>query len=248
VPSENRRPAYPAVRDLAPGEHEELVRRLFARVPRGYDFLNRLLSLRRDVAWRRAMVKAMGLAGTPRVLDAAAGTGDVGVEVCLACPGATVAAVDFVPEMLLPSRAKFRKAGIAERARPLLGDAMRLPFPPGTFDAATVAFGIRNMPDRAAAMREIGRTLKPGAGLFVLEMVPPENALYRFYLTRLLPLLARRFTPDPAAYRYLADSILMFPQPDAFLAEMVAAGFSGPRKRRLTFGITYLFWGHKIQS
>jgi len=97
-------------------------------------------------------------------------------------------------------------------------------------------------------MREIGRTLKPGGGLFVLEMVPPENALYRFYLTRLLPALARRFTPDPAAYRYLADSILSFPNPDDFLAEMAAAGFTGLNKRRLTFGITYLFWGIKIDS
>jgi len=247
MPEEEPRPAYPAIRDLSAGEHEALVRRLFSRVPRGYDFLNHLLSLRRDIAWRRAMVAAMAPAGTPHVLDVAAGTGDVGVEVCRKCPGAAVTAVDFVPEMLLPSRAKFRRAGIAGRTHLALGDAMRLPFPDGAFDAVTVAFGVRNMPDRASILREMGRTLKTGAGLFVLEMVPPENPLYRVYLTRLLPALARRFTPDPAAYHYLADSILSFPKPDDFLAEMAAAGFTGLQKSRFTFGITYLFWGRKAQ-
>lgn len=250
MPEPDRPPSYPAIRGISPDDHEALVRRLFTRVPRGYDFLNHLLSLRRDIAWRRAMVRTMGLAGTPRVLDVAAGTGDVGVEVCRACPGAVVTAVDFVPEMLLPSRPKFARAGISGRTRLALGDAMRLPFPGGVFDAATVAFGVRNMPDRVSALREMGRTLKPGGGLFVLEMVPPENALYRLYLTRILPSLARRFTADPAAYRYLADSILSFPKPDAFLAEMAEAGFTGCRQRRFTFGITYLFWGTKtgVQS
>ena len=241
-------PAYPAIRGLTAGEHEALVRRLFSRVPRGYDFLNHLLSLRRDIVWRRTMVRTMDLRAEPRVLDIAAGTGDVAVEICRRCPSASVTAVDFVPEMLLPSRPKFRRAGIAGRVQLTLGDAMRLPFPDGCFDAATAAFGVRNMPDRTAALREMGRILKPGGGLFVLEMVPPENALYRYYLTRILPALARRFTPDPAAYHYLADSILSFPKPDAFLAEMAEAGFTGLRKRRFTFGITYLFWGTKINS
>jgi demethylmenaquinone methyltransferase/2-methoxy-6-polyprenyl-1,4-benzoquinol methylase len=245
MPAPGRGPSYPAVRNLSPAEHEALVRRLFARVPRGYDFLNHLLSLRRDIAWRRAMVRTMALRGAPRVLDVAAGTGDVGVEVCRACPGAAVTAVDFVPEMLLPSRPKSARAGIAGRIRPALGDALHLPFPDASFDAATVAFGVRNMPDRVAALREMGRTLGPGGGLYVLEMVPPENALYRLYLTRLLPGLARRFTPDPAAYHYLADSILAFPRPDDFLSEMAAAGLAGLQKRRFTFGITYLFWGTK---
>jgi demethylmenaquinone methyltransferase/2-methoxy-6-polyprenyl-1,4-benzoquinol methylase len=247
MPAPDRGPFYPAVRDLSPAEHRALVRRLFARVPRGYDFLNHLLSLRRDIAWRRALVRSLALRGAPRVLDVAAGTGDVGVEVCRTCPGAAVTAVDLVPEMLLPSRAKFRRAGASARVRLVLADALQLPFPNASFDAAALAFGVRNMPDRVGALREMGRTLRPGAGLYVLEMVPPENALYRLYLTRLLPALARRFTPDPAAYHYLADSILSFPRPDDFLAEMAAAGLAGTQKRRLTFGITYLFWGFKAQ-
>jgi len=225
-----------------------MVRGLFSRVPTGYDFLNRLLSLRRDVAWRKALVRGIARGGTRRLLDIAAGTGDVPVLACRRLPALEVTAVDFVPEMMTKARSKLVRAGLDGRVRLVLADASRLPLPDGLFDAASIAFGIRNMPGRVETMREIGRALRPGGSLFVLEMVPPNNPLYRWYLTVLLPVVAARFTQDPPAYRYLADSILAFPEPEAFQKEMGEAGFENLSRKSLTFGITYLFSGSKPAS
>ena len=230
-------------------EHVDVVQSVFSRVPSGYDFLNRLMSLRRDLAWRRALVQKIRLCGAAHLLDIATGTGDVAVMACRAIPGLRVTGVDFVPEMVALALPKLVRAGVAGRVRLTLADAARLPFPPESFDAASIAFGIRNMPRRIEIMREIRRALKPGGSLFVLEMAPPPpgNPLYRWYLTRILPGMARRFTSDPPAYRYLADSILSFPKPDAFLAEMRAAGFEDVSKKSMTLGITVLFSGVKPQ-
>ena len=235
--------SYPPIADLSPKEHIEVVRSVFSRVPSGYDFLNRLMSLRRDVAWRWALVRNIRACGASHLLDIATGTGDVAVMACRAIPGLRVTGVDFVPEMVALARPKLARAGVGGRVRLSLADASRLPFPRETFDTASIAFGIRNMPRRIEIMREIRRVLKHGGSLIVLEMAPPNNPLYRWYLTRILPAMARRFTSDPPAYRYLADSILSFPKPDAFLDEMRAAGFEDLSRKSMTFGITVLFSG-----
>jgi demethylmenaquinone methyltransferase/2-methoxy-6-polyprenyl-1,4-benzoquinol methylase len=240
--------AYPPVPRLPRDEHVGLVREVFSRVPSGYDFLNRLLSLRRDVAWRKALVRGIERSGAAHLLDIATGTGDVPVLACRRIPVLRVTGVDFVPEMISGAGHKLVRAGLCDRVRLALADASRLPFPNGFFDAASIAFGIRNMPRRVEVMQEILRVLQPGGALFILEMVPPNNALYRWYLTTLLPAVARRFTKDPPAYPYLADSIVCFPEPDAFLKEMGQAGFQTLAKKSLTFGITYLFSGVKPAS
>jgi len=238
----------PPVPRLTPEEHAGLVREVFSRVPSGYDFLNRLLSLRRDVAWRRALVRGIGRSGAAHLLDIATGTGDVPVMACRRIPLLRVTGVDLVPEMLLGAGPKLTQADLMPRVRLALADACRLPFPSGSFDAASIAFGIRNMPLRMEAMREIRRVLRSGGAFFVLEMVPPNHSLYRWYLTTLLPAIARRFTKDPPAYRYLADSILAFPKPGDFMNEMGEAGFENLSNQSLTFGITYLFSGVKPTS
>jgi demethylmenaquinone methyltransferase/2-methoxy-6-polyprenyl-1,4-benzoquinol methylase len=239
------REPYPPIRELTPEEHISVVRKVFSRVPSGYDFLNRVLSLRRDVAWRKVLVRRIREAGAAHLLDIATGTGDVAVMACKAVSGLKVTGVDFVPEMVLGARPKLAQAGVGRRVSLALADASRLPFPSESFDAASIAFGIRNMPHRVEVLREIRRTLKLGGSLFILEMVPPNNFLYRWYLTSLLPTIARWFTQDPPAYRYLADSILNFPKPEAFLKEMDEAGFSNLSHKSLTLGITYLFSGDK---
>ncbi|MHB8056248.1 MAG: class I SAM-dependent methyltransferase, partial [Candidatus Aminicenantales bacterium] len=155
--------------------------------------------------------------------------------------------IDFVREMLAPGRKKIATRGLADRIELLQADAMTLPFPDESFDAVGVAFGIRNMPDRLRVLQEMRRVLVPGGGVFVLEMNAPQNRLWRGfflpYLNRILPVIARRFSRNPAAYLYLVDSITHFPAPQAFLALMEKAGFVKVKRHSLTLGITCLYVG-----
>ena len=175
------------------------------RSPGRYDFLNHLLSLRRDVAWRRFAVRKMQFFDTFRLLDVATGTADLAIDAARRHPDIRVTGVDFVREMLARGRQKIASRGLADRIRLLQADAMALPFPDGSFDAVGIAFGIRNMPDRLRALREMRRVLVPGGRIFVLEMNAPQNRLWRGffapYLNRILPVIARRFSRNPAAYR-----------------------------------------------
>ena len=151
--------------------------------------------------------------------------------------------------MLAVGRQKIAGRGLSDRIRLLQADAMTLPFPDGSFDAVGIAFGIRNMPDRLRALREMRRVLVPGGRMFVLEMNFPRNRFWQgffdLYLNRLLPGVARLFSGNPAAYHYLADSILHFPAPQAFLRLMEEAGFRNVERYSLTFGITCLYIGSK---
>ena len=241
--------SYPPVTGIGRAEHVGMVREIFATITGRYDFLNHLLSLRRDVAWRRFAVRKMRFFDTFRLLDVATGTADLAIEAACRHPGIRVTGIDFSPEMLAVGRQKIAARGLAERILLLQADAMAIPFPDGSFDAVGIAFGIRNMPDRLRALREMRRVLVSGGRIFILEMNFPRNRLWRgffdLYLNRLLPGVARLFSGNPAAYRYLADSILHFPAPQAFLNMMEEAGFRNPERYSLTFGITCLYVGGK---
>lgn len=238
---------YPPVAGIGPHEHVRMVREIFATIPGRYDQLNHLLSLRRDVAWRRFAVRKMRFFKTFRLLDVAAGTADLSIEAALAHPDIQVTGVDFVREMLVRGRQKIAGRNLARQVRLIQADAMTLPFREGSFDAAGIAFGIRNMPDRLRALREMRRVLVPGGRLFILEMNSPRSRLWRGffapYLNRILPVIARLFSRNPAAYLYLVDSITHFPAPPVFLALMEEAGFGNRERYPLTFGITSLYIG-----
>ena len=195
---------YPSVTGIGRDEHVGMVREIFTSIPGRYDFLNHLLSLRRDVAWRRFAVRKMQFFDTYRLLDVATGTADLAIDAARRHPDIRVTGVDFVREMLARGRQKIASRGLADRIRLLQADAMALPFPDGSFDAVGIAFGIRNMPDRLRALREMRRVLVPGGRIFVLEMNAPQNRLWRGffapYLNRILPVIARRFSRNPAAY------------------------------------------------
>jgi demethylmenaquinone methyltransferase/2-methoxy-6-polyprenyl-1,4-benzoquinol methylase len=240
---------YPAVSEIGRDELIGIVKEMFATIPGRYDFLNHLLSLRRDVAWRRFTIKKMRFFKTLRLLDVATGTGDMAIEAALMHPEIRVMGIDFVPEMLVPGQQKIAERNLAERINLLQADATALPFPDGHFDAATIAFGIRNIPERIAALREMRRVLVPGGKAYILELNAPQNRLWRKvfapYLMRVLPRVARVFSRNPAAYLYLADSIIHFPQPSDFLAMMAEAGFAGMKHYSLTLGITSLYVGDK---
>ncbi|MDO9558736.1 MAG: bifunctional demethylmenaquinone methyltransferase/2-methoxy-6-polyprenyl-1,4-benzoquinol methylase UbiE [Syntrophales bacterium] len=243
---------YPPVHEMTPSEQVGLVREVFATIPRRYDFLNRVFSLRRDVAWRRFAVRKMRFFNTSRFLDVATGTADLAVETVRRHPPVRVAALDFVLEMMAVGRQKIRRKHMADRIRLIQGDALSLPFDDNVFDVAAIAFGIRNIPDRRRALEEMKRVVVLGGQVMALEMNFPRHPLFRrfydLYLNRVLPRMARLFSRNPAAYRYLGDSIKEFPSPDQFARLMAEAGLTGIEKYSLTLGITYLYIGVKPET
>jgi demethylmenaquinone methyltransferase/2-methoxy-6-polyprenyl-1,4-benzoquinol methylase len=240
---------YPSVSRINDAQRVRLVKEIFATITGKYDFLNHFLSAGQDIYWRRYAARRMTFSRTRRYLDVATGTGDLGIAAAYHHPGVRVVGLDFVHEMLDAAAGKIRQQNLKPRIALLRGDALRLPFPDGSFDAAGIAFGIRNIPDKHGAFKEMLRIVVPGGQILILEMTFPQlpliKRMYAPYLTRLLPALARAFSPNPHAYRYLADSILDFPSPDRFVESMEGAGMVGVSRHPLTLGITHLFIGHK---
>jgi len=225
------------------------VNSLFGRIAGRYDLANRLLSGGRDVAWRRALVAAVRR-GDPRdVLDLATGSGDVAFALRRSLPAAaSITGADFCAPMLEAAGKKQAADPALANIRFQLGDALDLPFPAASFDAATMAFGLRNLADRPRGLAEIRRVLRPGGRLFVLEFSQPQRwfrPAYLFYLRHVLPGIAGLVTGDRPAYVYLNESIETFPDRAALAAEIRAAGFSAVTARPFTFGIVAL---HEARS
>jgi demethylmenaquinone methyltransferase/2-methoxy-6-polyprenyl-1,4-benzoquinol methylase len=151
--------------------------------------------------------------------------------------------------MIVVGKEKVRKRGLSDRITLMHSDALSIPFPDDTFDVTGMAFGIRNIPDKEQALREMLRVTVPGGQIMVLEMTFVQNRLFKvfyyIYLNYLLPLFAKVFSGNPAAYHYLADSIMNFPSPDEFAYIMEEAGMVNVEKYPLTFGITWLHVGRK---
>jgi demethylmenaquinone methyltransferase/2-methoxy-6-polyprenyl-1,4-benzoquinol methylase len=230
-------------------EAEQLhqVRRIFNKVVPVYDLLNRTLSLREDVRWRRFVARAIRKGPTGRVLDVATGTGDLALAIAARPDRPLVIGLDLVPAMLGPAKRKIARNGA--RVALTCGDGTKLPFPEASFDAVTIAFGIRNIPRRVEAMAEMRRVLAPGGRAYILEFTTPEKPLvrrlYQLYLRSLLPSLGGMVSGDSSSYKYLADTILEFPGPPAFRAEMRDAGFLAVRSHALTHGIAWVHVGEK---
>lgn len=243
---------YPSVRAVSEKERIGMVKEMFSTITRKYDFLNHLLSLRRDIAWRRFTVKKMRFFKTGRFLDVACGTADLSIDAAQKHGRISTTGIDFVFQMLDLGKAKVEKKGLDRRITLMQADALQLPFCDNSFDVVAVAFGIRNIPDRERALREMLRVAVPGGAVMVLEMTFIQNRLfkliYHIYLNYILPRLAKRFSPNPAAYHYLADSIMNFPQPDVFAAMMEKAGMVNVTKYPLTLGVTYLHVGIKPEE
>ena len=234
-----------------PAEHIEHGRRvagMFDRIARFYDLLNRSLSLGQDVYWRYRLARAARVPPDGLALDLAAGTLDVALELTRQQPSARVLALDFSEPMLRRGQAKLAKRR-ARGIQPGLADGRCLPLPDACLDAATIAFGIRNIKPRFEAFAELHRCLKPGGRLCVLEFGSGRQriwkGMYNIYLKRVLPLIGRMVSGDAGAYRYLADTIAEFPNECALAAEMRAAGFPEVYWQPLMSGIVYIHVARK---
>jgi len=222
------------------------VNSMFSRIARRYDFANRLLSGGMDVWWRHRLVAAVRRAAPRDVLDLATGSGDVAFALGRGLGlHVHITGMDFCQPMLDEAEAKKTAAGAARYANVTFrqGDGLALPLPDESVDAVTIAFGLRNLADRARGLREMRRALRPGGRLFVLEFSQPHawfRPLYFFYLRKILPPLAGLATGDRAAYVYLNETIEEFPGRGALAAEIGAAGFSSVSARPMTFGIVAL--------
>lgn len=221
---------------------------MFDSIARRYDTLNHLLSAGLDRRWRARAVRELRLTGRERVLDVCTGTGDLGIALLEAPGGAgaqDVVGVDFSHEMLKVGVAKVRRSAFARRFVLARGDAMNMPLPGGVFDAATIGFGIRNVQQPDAALREIARALKPGGRLAILEFgfprIPGISAAYKWYFRAVLPRVGRAISKHGKAYSYLPASVERFPTPEAFADEIRKAGFRQVRAVPLTLGIVYLY-------
>jgi demethylmenaquinone methyltransferase / 2-methoxy-6-polyprenyl-1,4-benzoquinol methylase len=217
---------------------------MFDRIARRYDFMNRVLSLGLDRGWRRRTVKALHLGDRPRVLDVATGTGDLAIDIARARPGATVIGLDPSTRMLSIAAAKLAKRGLADRVSLVVGDAQQLPYKSCEMDAATIAFGIRNVPDRLAGLRELARVVRPGGRVAVLELGVPRGGV----MSRAARLHTRYVVPRLGAllsgareYAYLESSIAAFPPAPEFVALMQRAGLHVVEVVALAFGACTLY-------
>jgi len=220
---------------------------MFDRIAARYDRLNGLMSMGLHRLWRRRLVAALGpLAPGDRVLDLASGTADVAIAVARRHPDVAVIGVDPSEGMLAVGRHKVGRAGLDARVQLQLGDAQALELPDDSVAASCIAFGIRNVPDRLAGLREMARVTRPGGPVVVLELSWPRGGalspLARFHVRHVLPRLGAWLSGEQE-YRYLADSIAAFPPPAEFAALMAEAGVAGVSSRPMTLRTAHLFVG-----
>ena len=222
---------------------------MFDAIAGRYDQLNHLLSLGLDRVWRRRAIHELALKDGDRVLDVCTGTGDLAVEALKKPRAVSVLGVDFAGEMLKQALAKVRRRGLDDRIRLARGDATRLPVPDAAYDAAMVAFGIRNVVDPSAALREMCRALRPGGRLAILEFgfpkIPGIRGLYKAYFRYVLPRVGRAVSRHGEAYEYLPASVADFSSEAGVVSLIADAGFAGVRAVPLTFGIVYLYCARK---
>ncbi len=228
------------------------VQRMFAEIAHRYDFLNHFLSISIDKRWRRAAVakvrQLMPRHDSPICVDLCSGTGDLAVALHreLNIP---IVASDFCHPMLTRSNAKIDAQRLTHVIRAVEADALTLPFPDKTFDAATNAFGLRNLENPRQGLLEILRVLRPGGVAVILEFSKPVNPvlrpLFAFYFRNILPRLGAWISGQKFAYAYLPDSVQKFPSQQALAEMMQAVGFTDVNYRNLSGGIAALHWGRK---
>jgi demethylmenaquinone methyltransferase / 2-methoxy-6-polyprenyl-1,4-benzoquinol methylase len=226
---------------------------MFDAIAARYDLLNHLLSGGLDVHWRRQAIRALALRGGETVIDLCTGTADVALTAVGARPGAArVLGLDFAGRMLALGARKVARAHAGGRVLLARADVTMIPAASGSADAATVAFGIRNVAEPGRAYREVHRALRAGGRFAILEFslprVPVLRGFYLWYFRHVLPRVGRLISGHDSAYTYLPASVGTFPEPAHVVSQLAEAGFEDVRAVPLTFGVVYLYSARKPHS
>ena len=227
---------------------KEQVTKMFDTISNEYDRLNRVISFGIDVKWRNKVVKIIGDTNPETVLDIATGTGDLAINLTKTT-AKKIVGLDISDGMLAVGRLKIEKLQLQNRIEMVLADSEKIPFDNATFDAITVAFGVRNFENLEIGLSEIYRVLKPGGTFVVLETsVPTKTPFkqgYNFYSTKILPNIGRVFSKDKVAYKYLSDSAAAFPYGEAFNNILQKIGFIAIENKPQTFGVASIYIAKK---
>jgi demethylmenaquinone methyltransferase/2-methoxy-6-polyprenyl-1,4-benzoquinol methylase len=233
---------------MAEGSKKEQVTLMFNNIAPQYDFLNHFLSLGIDKYWRKKAIQTVGTVNPKKILDVATGTGDLAFAACKINPREIIG-IDISSAMLdiaEQKRLKFKPA-VSLQFEP--GDSENINYPDNTFDAAMVAFGVRNFENLDKGLAEINRVIKKGGILVILEFSKPQTLifkkLYHFYMFKIVPFFGKLFSKDTKAYTYLPESVHAFPDGEQFLNHMAHVGFTALKAKSLTFGIASIYSGIK---
>ncbi|MBK8500652.1 MAG: bifunctional demethylmenaquinone methyltransferase/2-methoxy-6-polyprenyl-1,4-benzoquinol methylase UbiE [Flavobacteriales bacterium] len=231
------------------GSKREQVEHMFDAISPKYDLLNRLFSMGVDQGWRRKVIRLVAQEPVGHLLDVATGTADLAIMAAKRKAAERITGVDISEGMLAHGREKVKAQKLDERITLVRGDSAALPFADASFDAITVAFGVRNFEDLERGIADMVRVLKPNGRLFVLEFSKPRNALmgglFRFYFHRVMPFVGKLVSRDSAAYTYLPKSVDAFPDGDAFVRILEKCGLREAKAQPLTGGIATLYLSRK---
>lgn len=231
------------------GKKSEQVEQMFDNIAPAYDQLNHTLSLGIDKSWRRKAIHWLKPYRPQRIMDVATGTGDFAILACRELQPEHLVGTDISEGMMNVGREKVKKAGLSGKISFAREDCTSLSFADNSFDAITVAFGVRNFEDLDKGLSEMCRVLKPGGHLVILELTTPERfpmkQLFAVYSRIVIPTLGKLFSKDNSAYKYLPQTIKAFPQGEVMRGVISRAGFGEVRFRRLTFGICTLYTATK---
>jgi len=230
----------------------EKVESMFDSIAWRYDFLNHFLSFNFDRLWRRRAVNIIAKSyKSPHILDVATGTGDLAFAAIKLNPS-KISGIDISKKMLEIGDAKVKQKGYSEKIELIYGDSEDIPFDDNIFDVAMVAFGVRNFSDPLKGLSEMKRVIRNGGMIMVLEFSKPTGfpfrPVYNFYFRNILPLFGRLFSRDKAAYRYLPDSVMKFPDNEEFLKILNQAGYINTRQIKLTGGVASIYTGFKLST
>ncbi len=231
------------------GSKKTQVAEMFDNIASAYDFNNQILSLGIDRIWRNILVSTIEKTNPRYILDVATGTGDVAIRLAKKIHSAKVTGIDLSENMLHIGRNKVMDQNLTDRIILLKGDSEHLDFEDDSFDAITVAFGVRNFETLEKGLSEILRVLKPGGMLGILEFSKPSNRIFAFffnlYFKTILPLAGSITSKDNQAYKYLYESVQAFPEGENFLKILESTGYQKSKCRKLSFGICSLYTAYK---
>ncbi len=227
---------------------KEQVTKMFDNISKEYDQLNRIISFGIDVKWRSKVVKIVSSTNPTNILDIATGTGDLAINLTKT-KALKIIGFDISEGMLAVGRKKIEKLQLDDTIEMVLGDSEKIPFDDNTFDAITVAFGVRNFENLEKGLSEIYRVLKPNGTFVVLETSVPNKSPYKqgyhFYSTKILPIIGKLFSKDKSAYKYLSDSAAAFPYGEAFNNILQKTGFIDIENKPQTFGVATIYVAKK---